>query len=92
MPICLEIITEEELHLYTDGQLSADRREAVGDYLLEDDRACQRVEAYRMQIAEMHRWLSPTMEESLPQRLREVVLRACDSCSVGRSEGQAASV
>lgn len=76
MPICLEIITEEDLHLYADGRLEADRREAVGDYLSEDDEALQRVEAYHWQTAELHRWLCPVIAEPVPERLAAIVRSA----------------
>ena len=76
MPICLEIITEEDLHLYADGQLQAARRQEVGSYLWQDDEAFQRVEAYRWQNAELHRLLCEAMSEPVPERLRTVVRSA----------------
>jgi anti-sigma factor RsiW len=77
VPLCLEIITVEDLHRYTDGLLPRDRQESVGAYLQDDDEAFQRVEAYRIQIAELHRWLSPALREPVPKRLLSVI-RPCE--------------
>jgi anti-sigma factor RsiW len=63
-------ITETELHAYVDGQLPADRRAAVEDYLAAHPAEAERVRAWRQQNAQLHALFDSTLGEPVPAALR----------------------
>lgn len=59
-------ITEAELHAYVDGQLPADRRAAVEDYLAAHPAEAERVRAYRQQNEQLHVLFDTALDEPVP--------------------------
>lgn len=59
-------ITEAELHAYVDGQLPAERRAAVEDYLAAHPAEAERVRAYRQQNDQLHALFDTALDEPVP--------------------------
>ncbi len=78
----VDILTEKDLHLYVDGFLDRWGQEAVEACLTDDPELQERCNAYLLQIAEMHRWLTPTLHEPVPERLTAVLRRRRRDCHV----------
>ncbi len=64
-----ESITEDELHAYLDGALTAKRRRAVEAQLGADPEAVRRFAAYREQNERLHLLFDPVLAEPVPKRL-----------------------
>ena len=62
-------ISEFDLHALVDGQLQAQRREAVEAYLETDPEAASRVEEWRLQKRELKALFDPIMSEPVPPGL-----------------------
>jgi anti-sigma factor RsiW len=71
-------VTEDELHAYVDGVLSADRLAAVESYLASHPDEAVRVAAWRMQVACIRERWGDIVDEPIPVRLRieNIALRA----------------
>lgn len=63
-------ITEAELHAYVDGQLPAERRAAVEDYLAAHPAEAERVRAYRRQNEQLHVLFDTALDEPVPATLQ----------------------
>jgi anti-sigma factor RsiW len=59
-------VTEAELQAWIDGQLAAERHEAVGDYLALHPAEAARLQAYREQNASLRALYHPVLAEPLP--------------------------
>jgi anti-sigma factor RsiW len=59
-------ITEAELHACVDGQLPAERRAAVEDYLAAHPAEAERVRAYRRQNDQLHALFDTALDEPVP--------------------------
>ena len=69
-------VTEEELHAYVDGELPADRREAVASWLAEHPNEAATVAAWRAQAEAIRARYGGVAQEPVPERLQlEQVLR-----------------
>lgn len=64
-------ITEAELHAYVDGQLPAERRAAVEEYLAAHPAEAERVHSWRRQNAQLHALFDTALDEPVPAALRE---------------------
>lgn len=62
-------VTEDELHAYVDGELPADRREAVASWLAEHPEEAALVAAWRAQAEAIRARYGAIAEEPVPQRL-----------------------
>jgi anti-sigma factor RsiW len=62
-------ISEADLHAYVDGQLAAERHEAVERWLLAHPQDAARVADYRHVTATLHSFLDRALEEPVPPRL-----------------------
>lgn len=63
-------ITEAELHAYVDGQLPAERRAAVEDYLAAHPAEAERVRTYRRQNEQLHVLFDTVLDEPVPATLQ----------------------
>jgi anti-sigma factor RsiW len=69
-------VTEDELHAYVDGELPADRREAVASWLAEHPSEAATVAAWRAQAEAIRARYGGVAEAPVPERLKlEQVLR-----------------
>lgn len=68
-------VTEADLQAYVDGALPPDRAAEIGDYLVHNEAAAQRVAAYRAQIRQLHEAYDDLLVEGLPERLQISALR-----------------
>ncbi|MDO8875348.1 MAG: anti-sigma factor [Pseudolabrys sp.] len=62
-------VTEEELHAYVDGELPADRREAVGAWLAANPEQAALVAAWRAQADSIRARYGDVVNEPVPERL-----------------------
>jgi len=77
-------VTEEELHSYVDGELPADRQEAVVGWLAAHPEQAALVAAWRAQAEAIRARYGAVANEAIPQRLKlDQVLR--NELSAGRS-------
>jgi anti-sigma factor RsiW len=72
-------VTEAELHAYIDGQLDDARRAAVEDYLAANPAEAERVRAYARQNEQLHALFDSTLDEPVPDALREKPARRAPS-------------
>jgi anti-sigma factor RsiW len=63
-------VTEDELHAFVDGELPADRREAVSEWLAAHPDAAAQVAAWRAQAEAIRARYGATIDEPVPQRLK----------------------
>ena len=63
-------VTEDELHAYIDGELPADRREAVANWLAVHPAEAATVAAWRAQAEAIRARYGATVDEPVPARLR----------------------
>ncbi len=69
-------VSEDELHAFIDGQLPADRREAVASWLAENPEQAAMVAAWRAQAEGLRARYGAVADEPVPERLKiENVLR-----------------
>ena len=69
-------VTEDELHAYIDGELPADRKEAVAAWLAEHPEQAALVASWRAQADSIRTRYSAVAEEPVPERLKlDQVLR-----------------
>ena len=69
-------VTEDELHAYVDGELPADRREAVASWLAEHPAEAATVAAWRAQAEAIRARYGGIAEQPVPERLKlEQILR-----------------
>lgn len=59
-------ITEAELHAYIDGQLPAERRRAVEEYLAAHPAEAERLRAYQTQNEQLHALFDTALDEPVP--------------------------
>lgn len=70
-------VSEDELHAYVDGELPADRREAVATWLAEHPEQAALVAAWRAQAESIRARFDSVADEPVPDRLRiDNLLRA----------------
>ena len=62
-------VTEDELHVYVDGELPADRREAVETWLSNHPDEAARVAAWRAQAEAIRARYGAVIDEAVPNRL-----------------------
>jgi anti-sigma factor RsiW len=62
-------VTEDELHVYVDGELPADRREAVETWLASHPDDAARVAAWRVQAETIRARYGAVIQEPVPDRL-----------------------
>jgi anti-sigma factor RsiW len=62
-------VTEDELHVYVDGELPADRREAIETWLPQHPDDAARVAAWRAQAEAIHALYGAVINEPVPDRL-----------------------
>lgn len=84
-------VTEEELHAYVDGQLPADRLEAVTAWLTANDNEAAQVAAWRAQADSIRARYGAVAGEPVPERLKLDRLMKRDRAD-GRSWAAMASV
>lgn len=65
-------ISDDDLHAYVDGALTAERRRAVEEHLAADAEAAARVAAYRAQKDLLHTLYDSVLDEPVPSGLRPV--------------------
>jgi anti-sigma factor RsiW len=63
-------VTEDELHAYIDGELPADRKDAVAAWLAEHPEQAALVASWRVQAESIRARYGATIEEPVPQRLK----------------------
>src|SRR5262249_49141051 len=63
-------VTEDELHAYIDGELPADRMEAVTAWLAAHPEQAVTVASWRAQSERIRARYSATLEEAVPERLQ----------------------
>src|SRR5690349_12280906 len=63
-------VTEDELHAYVDGELPADRQDAVAAWLTTHPDAAAQVAAWRAQSEAIRARYGSTINEPVPERLR----------------------
>jgi anti-sigma factor RsiW len=63
-------VTEDELHAYVDGELPADRKEAVATWLSEHPEQAATVAAWRAQAESIRARFGAVAEEAVPARLK----------------------
>jgi anti-sigma factor RsiW len=63
-------VTESELHAYVDGQLPAERRAAVEDYLAAHPAEAERVRAYQKQNEQLHALFDTALDEPVPTAMQ----------------------
>ena len=70
-------VTEDDLHAYVDGELSADRMTAVEEWLASRPEDAARVAAWRLQADAIRARFGNTVNDALPARLNiEALLRS----------------
>lgn len=75
-------VSEDELHAFIDGQLPADRREAVASWLSENPEQAAMVAAWRAQAEGIRARYGAVADEPVPERLKiENVLRQTGAMS-----------
>jgi anti-sigma factor RsiW len=75
-------VSEDELHAFIDGQLPADRREAVAAWLSENPEQAAMVAAWRAQAEGIRARYSTVADEPVPERLKvENILRMTGAVS-----------
>lgn len=62
-------VTEDELHVYVDGEIAPDRREAVENWLANHPEDAARVAAWRAQAETIRARYSSVLDEPVPARL-----------------------
>src|SRR5204863_3916116 len=62
-------VTEDELHVYVDGELPADRREAVETWLSSHPDDAARIAAWRAQAEAIRARYGAVIHEPIPNRL-----------------------
>lgn len=65
-------VNETDLHAYADGQLSAERRNKVEEYLAGHPEELQCVRAWHEQNRGLHELFDATLDEPVPARLRNI--------------------
>ncbi|MGA9124811.1 MAG: anti-sigma factor, partial [Pseudolabrys sp.] len=76
-------VTEDELHAYIDGELPADRKEAVATWLADHPEQAALVASWRAQAENIRARYGAVVEEPVPERLKlDQVLKH------GRSNGR----
>src|SRR5262245_37585047 len=63
-------VTEDELHAYVDGELAADRMNAVAAWLAEHPEQAAMVAAWKSQAESIRAHFGAAVEEPIPQRLK----------------------
>jgi anti-sigma factor RsiW len=63
-------VTEDELHVYVDGELPADRREAVETWLANHPEDAARVASWRAQAEAIRSHFGAVIDEAVPPRLQ----------------------
>jgi len=63
-------VTEDELHAYVDGELPAERQEAVKDWLASHPEAANLVASWRSQAESIRARYGAVANESVPERLK----------------------
>jgi anti-sigma factor RsiW len=63
-------VSEDELHAYVDGELPADRREAVAAWLAEHPEQAALVSAWRAQAESIRARFDSVADEAVPERLK----------------------
>jgi len=63
-------VTEDELHAFVDGELPADRREAVAAFLANHPEDAAKVAAWRAQMDEIRTRYGAVADEPVPERLK----------------------
>lgn len=66
----LSPVNEDELHAYVDGELPAERREAVAAWLADHPEDAERVAAWRAQAETIRARYGTIAEEPVPERLK----------------------
>ena len=85
-------VTEEELHAYVDGELPADRQEAVAAWLAAYPEQAKLVAAWRAQADSIRARYGAVASEPLPDRLKlEQIIKASRGLTSGRSWAALAS-
>lgn len=75
-------VSEDELHAFIDGQLPADRREAVASWLAENPEQAAMVAAWRAQAEAIRRRYGAVADEPVPEQLQiDSVLRMTGAVS-----------
>jgi anti-sigma factor RsiW len=68
-------ITEADLQAYVDGQLPAQRRREIDDYLATRPEEADRLSSYMAHKRELHALFDPVLDEPLPRRLTAAARR-----------------
>lgn len=68
-------LSEQDLHAYVDGHLDSSRNAFVEAQIAVDAAVAERVRAYRAQNAELHALFDPVLEEPVPHRLSQTLIR-----------------
>lgn len=63
-------VTEDEIHAYVDGELPADRREAVATWLASHPEDAAQVDAWRAQADAIRARYAPIATQPIPERLK----------------------
>ena len=63
-------VSEDEVHAYVDGELPADRREAVANWLAEHPDQAAMVAAWRAQAESIRARFGAVADEPVPERLK----------------------
>ena len=85
-------VTEEELHAYVDGELPADRREAVASWLAEHPNEAATIAAWRAQAEAIRARYGAVVEEAVPERLKLEQIMRRDRSGPWKSMAAAAAV
>ena len=84
-------VTEDELHAYVDGELPADRQEAVGTWLSAHPEQAAQVAAWRAQAEAIRARYGAAVNEPVPGRLKLEHLTRQDRAASGRRWGTIAA-
>jgi anti-sigma factor RsiW len=76
-------VTEDELHAFVDGELTADRQEAVSEWLAAHPDAAAQVAAWRAQAEAIRARYGATIDEPVPERLKIDRLTRRDRSRIG---------
>lgn len=80
-------VTEDELHAYVDGELPADRREAVGAWLAANPEQATLVAAWRAQADSIRARYGDVVNEPVPERLQlDQIIK--NDITYGRAHGR----
>jgi anti-sigma factor RsiW len=80
-------VTEDELHAYVDGELPADRREAVGAWLAGNPEHASLVAAWRTQADSIRARYGDVINEPVPERLQlDQIIK--NDITYGRTRGR----